>query len=145
MSFIQVSDAFITKGRALDTYFKRDWQVSDNFENVKRGGDYFIVTMPSTFTSIRVDAHHRQFVWIVLFDLYIRYKTIAGSLRKFAEIRDDILEHYHSDPLLLNTPGVSDVIVSAAGEVLQNLPGGNPTFYAQTLSAAITQRKKLVF
>lgn len=142
MSYVQCKDGFITKGRALTALFpsSKPWTVSDDEQNIRKGSDYFIVTIPSTFTSVRADARSKYMTWIVLFDFYVRFTTKLESTRKFEVGRDLILTHYHSDPWLLKTPGVEDVLINAAGEVLQDTPGDNPNFIIQTMSAAIRQR-----
>lgn len=147
MSYIECEDAFIAKGQTLNSLFplNKPWTVSNNLENIKRGADYFIVTLPSTFQSSRVDGHSKQIVWIVLFDFHVRYSEHKKAMRRLAVGRDEIIEHYHSDPLLNKTPGVSSVLISAAGEVLQDIPGANPNFYIQTMTAAITQRVRYTF
>ncbi len=145
MSYIEVKDAFIAKGRTLSALFPKSFQVSDDESNIKRGGEAFIVALPSTFSSTAPDAHHKDMTWIVLFDLYIRFTTKLESTRKFEAARDQVIQFYHSDPWLNKTPGVSSVLISAAGEVLQDVAGDNPNFIIQTMSAAIRQRIKLVF
>lgn len=147
MSYIECEDAFIAKAQEIEELFpvNKPWTVSNNLENIKRGADYFIVTLPSTFQSFRVDGKAKSMIWIVLFDFHVRYSNHNTAMRRLAEGRDRILEHFHSDPLLNKTPGVSSVLISAAGEVLQDLPGTNPNFYIQTLTAAITQRVRFDF
>ena len=68
---------------------------------------------------------------------------VGGVSSRFKAARDLIVEYYHSDPLLNRTPGVSDVLISASGEVLQDIAGDNPNFIIQTMTAAITQRVRL--
>lgn len=146
MSFTQCKDAFIQKGRALTALFpeSKPWTVSDDIENLQKGADYFIVTLPSTFQSSSPDAHHKSMIWIVLFDFYVRHSTRLEATRKFEVARDQVIEHYHNDPWLLNTAGVDSVSIAAAGELLQE-PGANkkPSFYVQTMTASIRQRIKL--
>lgn len=144
MSYVQCKDAFISRGRKLDL-FEKPWQVSDDEENIKKGKDYFIVTLPSTFSGTSPDAHSKDMTWVVLFDFYCRFQTKAGSTRKFELARDRIIEHYHSDPWLEKTPGVSNVTINAVGEVLQDIAGDNPNFIIQTMSASIRQRVRLAF
>jgi hypothetical protein len=143
MSYVECKEAIITKGRTLSSLFPKSYQVSDDDSNIKRGGDYFIVTLPSTFSSRGPDSHHKDMTWIVLFDLYVRYTTKTESTRKFEAARDLVITLYHSDPWLGNTPGVSNVSISAAGEVLQDIAGDNPNFIIQTMSASISQRVAL--
>lgn len=147
MSYIQCKNGFIARGRKLTSLFPetKPLAVSDDEENVKRGGDYFIVTLPSTFTGVPADAHSKYMTWIILFDLYVRFKTKAESTRKFEIARDLVIEHFHSDPWLEKTIGVDGVTISAAGEVLQDIAGDNPNFIIQTLSASIRQRVRLAF
>lgn len=145
MSYIQCKDAFISRGRKLTGLFDRDYQVSDDEQNIRKGKDYFIVTIPSTFSSVPADAHSKYMTWVILFDLYVRFTTKRESTRKFELARDAVIEHYHSDPLLEKTPGVDSVLINAAGEVLQDVPGDNPNWIIQTLSASIRQRVKLAF
>src|SRR5688572_18940531 len=125
MSYVEVKNGFISRGRKLSSLFPKDYQVSDDDSNIKRGADYFIVTLPSTFASVPGDAHSKYMTWVVLFDFYVRYKTKTESTRKFEVARDLIITHFHSDPLLEKTPGVESVVINAAGEVLQDLPGNN--------------------
>lgn len=143
MSFVQCKDSFITKGRTLSTLFPKSHQVSDDDGNIKRGGEYFIVTLPSTFSSKSPEALAKDMTWIILFDLYVRYTTKTESLRKFEIARDQVIQFYHSDPWLNQTPGVSNVLINATGEVLQDTAGDNPNFIIQTMSASILQRVKL--
>jgi hypothetical protein len=145
MSYVECKDGFIAKGRSLTSLFPKSFQVSDDEQNIKRGGEYFIVTIPSSFQSARADAHSKFMTWIVLFDFYVRFTTKAESIRKFETARDQIITLYHSDPWLLKTPGVDSVLINAAGEVLQDLPGSNPNFIIQTMSASIVQRVKYGF
>jgi hypothetical protein len=143
MSYVQCKEAFITKGRTLSSLFPKSYQVSDDEENIKRGGDYFLVTLPSSFSSRAPDAHHKDMTWIVLFDLYVRFTTKKESTLRFEAARDQVITFYHSDPWLNNTTGVSNVLISAAGEVLQDIAGDNPNFIIQTMSASISQRVAL--
>jgi hypothetical protein len=143
MSFVQCKNAFIAKGQDLESLFPKPYQVSDDEQNIRRGGDYFIVTIPSTFSSSPADARSKYMTWIILFDLYVRYTTKAESARRFEQARDTVIEFYHSDPWLAKTPGVDNVTINAAGEVLQDIAGDNPNFIIQTLSASIRQRVML--
>jgi hypothetical protein len=145
MSFVECKTGFIARGQKLTALFPKPFQVSDDEENIKRGGNYFIVALPSTFSGRDPDAHSKDMTWIVLFDLYVRFTTKAESTRKFEAARDQVIQHYHSDPWLNKTPGVSRVTISAAGEVLQDIAGDNPNFIIQTMSASILQRVKLAF
>jgi hypothetical protein len=145
MSYSEVKAGFIARGQKLTDLFPKPFQVSDDEENIKRGADYFIVTLPSTFSGRDADSHSKDMTWIVLFDLYVRYKTKTESVRKFEAARDQVIQHYHSDPWLNKTAGVSRVTISAAGEVLLDPAGDNPNFIVQTMSASILQRVKLIF
>lgn len=145
MTYVQCKDAFISRGRKLDELFPKSFQVSDDEQNIKRGGDYFLVTIPSTFSSVPADSHSKYMTWVVLFDLYVRFTTKAESSRKFEAARDLVINHYHSDPWLEKTPGVDSININAAGEVLQDIAGDNPNFIIQTMSASIRQRVRLAF
>jgi hypothetical protein len=143
MSFVQCKAAFISRGQKLTGLFPKTYQVSDDEENIKRGAEYFIVTLPSTFSSVPADARSKYMTWIVLFDLYVRFSEKTTSVRKFETARDLVIEHYHADPWLEKTPGVDSVTINAAGEVLQDIAGDNPNFIIQTMSASIRQRVRL--
>lgn len=131
--------ALMTKIRTLTAYFPKGWQVSDDDSVLNRGADYFFITLPSSFPSVRVDGKSKAVVWNVVCDLYVRFKSRKESLPKFKAVRAAIFELLHSDPMLSKTPGVSGVLVSAGGELQQDLPGDNPNFIIQTLTVSISQ------
>lgn len=115
-------------------------QVSDNRFNVNRGADYWAVFTPGTFSSTRLDAHNYRYVWAVIFDLYVRYKTAEESLGRFKSARNMIDNWLGVNPTLAGARGVESIVLSAKSEVLQDVPGDNPNFIIQTLTASVAQR-----
>lgn len=115
-------------------------QVSDNRYNINKGADYWAVFVPSTFTSTKLDPHNYRYVWVIVFDLYVRYKTAEEALSKFREVRatiDNLLGVY---PTLNGVRGVESLQLSARSELLQDTPGDNPNFMIQTMAVSVAQR-----
>jgi len=137
--------AAMEKLRSLSEYFSNPKQVSTDIGDLKKGFRYFAHFIPSTFATSRVDGHDKEIVWNIIFDLHVRYSTQAESVPLFKAIRAEVIDLYNSDPWLNKTPGVSRVAISAASELLQDLPGNNPNFIIQTMGLAVSQRVRFAF
>jgi len=135
----QCEAALMTKVRTLTDFFPKEWQVSDDESVINRGADYFFITLPSSFPAARADGKSKAVVWNVVCDLYVRFNSKREALTRFKAVRSALFNLLHSDPMLNKTPGVSNVLMSAGGELQQDLPGDNPNFIIQTLTVAISQ------
>jgi hypothetical protein len=131
--------AFMTLLRTLTTLFPRDYQVSDDVSVLNRGGDYFFIVQPDAFPGTRADGRDLFYNWIVVGDLYVRYKSRADSLARFKAARSAIV-NLISPACLNGTSNISRTTLAASGGLQQDIPGDNPNFIIQTLTATITQR-----
>lgn len=143
--YSQCEAACMIKLRTLSALFPNPWQVSDDVENIRRGGNYFSIFFPSSFQTVRVDGREKAVIWNIVFDLYVRYSNHNVSLSRFKAARAEVFYLFNSDPLLNKTPNVSNVGISASGEVLQDIQGDNPNFIIQTLTVAVSQRIRFGF
>lgn len=137
--------AAITKLRSLTTYFPKPERVSTNLEDRERGVKYFAHFYPSTFQSSRVDGREKAITWAILIDLYVKYSTFSESMNLFKPVRAEVFWLFNSDPMLNKTPGVFNVSISAASEVMQDIAGRNPNFIFQSMSLAVSQRIRFGF
>lgn len=125
----------------LPYFSDKTFKVSDNPNVVNKGADYWAIFSPaSTFSSSKLDPHNRRFVWVVVFDLYVRYKTAEEAPAKFRAVRSAIINWIGVHPTLQGVRGVEDVQLSTRSELLQDTPGDNPNFLIQSLAASIAQR-----
>jgi hypothetical protein len=135
----QCETALMTRLRTLTNLFPKDYQVSTDDSVLNRGGDVFAIFQPDAFPQTRVDGRDVSYNWVVIFDLYVRYKSRAESLARFKAARAAIVELL--SPFALNgTSNISRCVLAASGSLQQDLPGDNPNFIIQTLTATITQR-----
>jgi hypothetical protein len=141
----QCEAAAMTKLRSLSAFFPNPKQVSSNLGDLLKGFKYFAHFIPSTFSTSRANGREKDIVWTILFDLHVKYSTQKESIPLFKAVRAEVFYLYNSDPLLNKTPGVSNVAISAASEILQDLPGNNPTFLIQTMALAVSQRIRFGF
>ena len=131
--------ALMTKLRTLSELFPKDYQVSDDVSVLNRGGDYFYIVQPDTFTPVRADGQDVFVAWVVLGDLYVRYKSRETALDRFKAARSAIFNLL--SPISLNgTNNISRTVFTATSGLQQDIPGDNPNFIIQTFSATITQR-----
>lgn len=136
--YSMVEAAVMAKLRTL-SIFSKDWQVSDDVTNIQKGAKYFAIFFPSTFTPTRADGLEKDYLWSVVFDLYVRYSTHKESLALFKAARAELFI-LNKDRNLNRTQGVFNVNLLATSEVLQDVPGDNPNFIIQTFNAAVSQR-----
>jgi hypothetical protein len=137
--YAECETALMVQLRTLTGLFPKDWQVSDDDAVLNRGADTFAIFQPDAMPQTRADGRDVFFNWVVLFDLYVRYKTRAESLSRFKAARSAIVNLV--SPFCLNgTNNISRTVLSASGGLQQDIPGDNPNFIIQTLSATITQR-----
>ena len=137
--YSQCESALMTKLRTLTALFPKENQVSDDPSVLNRGADHWAIFQPDTFTPVRADGTDLFINWVVLFDLYVRYKSRADSLTRFKAARAAIVELI--SPFSLNgTNNISRTVLAAAGSLQQDIAGDNPNFIIQTFSATITQR-----
>jgi hypothetical protein len=133
-----VEGILMTKLRTLTDLFPREFQVSDDDSVVNRGADYFAVLQPDAFPATRANGRQAFYNWVVVLDLYVRYKTRKESLPKFKAARAAIIELLH--PTSLNaTNSITNTSVSANGGLQQDIVGTNPNWIIQTFSVTITQ------
>lgn len=137
--YSQCEGALMARLRTLTEFFPRDFQVSDDDSVLNRGADTFAIFQPDAFPATRADGREVFFNWVVIFDLYVRYKSRAESLAKFKAARSALINLI--TPTSLNgTSNISRTLLSAGGGLQQDIPGDNPNFIIQTFSATITQR-----
>lgn len=135
----QCETALMNKIRTLTALFPRDFQVSDNVSVLNRGADNFIICQPDAFPATRADGRDVSYNWIVLFDLYVRFKSQETALARFKAVRAELVALI--SPYCLNgTNNISRTVLAANGGLQQDIPGDNPNFIIQTFSATITQR-----
>ena len=131
--------AVMTKLRTLTDLFPKENQVSDDDSVLNRGADYWVIFQPDAFPQTRADGREVFFNWVVIFDLYVRYKSRKESLPKFKAARSAIINLLH--PTSLNdTNNIMRTVLSASGGLQQDIPGDSPNFIIQTFQAVITQR-----
>jgi hypothetical protein len=137
--YSQCEGALMAKLRTLTTLFPRDFQVSDDDSVLNRGADTFAIFQPDAFPATRADGREVFYNWVVIFDLYVRYKSRAESLARFKAARAALVDLI--SPFCLNgTSNISRCVLAASGGLQQDIPGDNPNFIIQTLTATITQR-----
>jgi hypothetical protein len=137
--YSECETAFMTQLRTLTTLFPKDYQVSDDVAVLNRGGDYFLIVQPDAFPGTRADGRDVFYNWIVIGDLYVRYRSHDEALARFKTARSAIINLF--SPFALNgTSNISRTVLSASGGLQQDIPGDNPNFIIQTLTATITQR-----
>jgi hypothetical protein len=133
--------ALMAKIRTLTEFFPKDFQVSDDDSVLNRGADYFCIFQPDAFPHTRANGRQAHYNWVVLFDLYVRYKSRKESLPKFKAARAALIHLLH--PISLNgfngSKGIENIVLSANGGLQQDLQGDNPNFIIQPLTATITQ------
>jgi hypothetical protein len=135
----QCEAALMTKLRTLTSLFPKAIQVSDDDSVVNRGADYWAILQPDAFPQTRADGRDVFFNWVVIFDLYVRYKSRQESLPRFKAARSAIINLL--TPTSLNsTSNISRTVLSASGGLQQDIAGSNPNFIIQTFQAVITQR-----
>ena len=115
-------------------------QVSTNLNNVNKGFAHWAIFKPSTFTSSRLDPHNKRYVWRMLFDLYVRYKTADEVIPKFQEVRSAIVNLLDTRSSVSGIRGVEEISIAAQSEFLQDVPGDNPNFVIQTFAVSVAQR-----
>lgn len=131
--------ALMTKIRTLTAYFPRAIQVSDDDTVVNRGADHWVVFQPDAFPQTRADGRDVFFNWVLVFDLYVRYKSRKESLPHFKAVRSALINLI--TPTCLNdTSNIMRTVLSASGGLQQDIAGSNPNFIIQTFQAVITQR-----
>jgi hypothetical protein len=139
-----VEAAVMTKIRTLTEFFPNAWQVNDDDTVIQRGANTFAIFQPDAFPGTRANGLEVDINWTVLFDLYVRYSTRKESLPRFKAVRSALINLLH--PASLNkTPGVRRVVLQANGGLQQDLPGDNPNFIIQTMTAIVTQRVSFDF
>lgn len=131
--------ALITKLRTLTDLFPKDYQVSDDVAVLNRGGDTFFIVQPDAFPATRADGRDLFVNWLVTGDLYVRYKSRVESLSRFKAARSAIFNLLGPDSLN-GTSNIMRTVLAASGGLQQDIPGDNPNFIIQTLTATITQR-----
>jgi hypothetical protein len=137
--YAQCEGDLMTKIKTLTNYFPKEYHVSSDDSILNKGGDYFAIFQPDAFPATRADGTSQFFNWVILFDLYVRYTTRAEALPRFKAVRAALIELLH--PAALNgAHNISRLVLSANGGLQQDLPGDNPNFLIQTLTATITQR-----
>lgn len=131
--------ALLAKIRTLTDLFPKEYQVTDDDSVINRGGDYFFIVQPDAFPQTRADGREVFFNWVVIGDLYVRYKSRKESLPKFKAARSAFINLL--GPASLNdTNNISKTVLSASGGLQQDIPGDSPNFIIQTFQAVITQR-----
>jgi hypothetical protein len=126
--------------RTLSYFSTMPEQVTTNRNDINRGADYWAWIVPGAFSSSKLDPHNKRYVWTVVFDLYVRYKTAAEAPGKFRQVRSTIINLFDVYPTLNGVRGVEETIIGARSELLQDVPGSNPNFIIQTLAVTIAQR-----
>lgn len=135
----QCETALMAKLRTLSGFFPNAWQVSDDDSVLTNGADYFAIFQPDAFPATRADGREVFFNWVVVFDLYVRYSTRKESLGRFKAVRAALIELIK--PTALNsTNNIMRTVLASNGGLQQDLPGDNPNFIIQTMTATITQR-----
>ena len=137
--YSQCETALMTKLRTLSALFPKDWQVSDDDSVLNRGAEYFVIVQPDALPSTRADGRDLTYNWVVILDLYVRYHTRAESLARFKAARSAVINLLTPNSLN-DTSNISRTVVTASGGLQQDIPGDNPNFIIQTLTATITQR-----
>lgn len=141
--YSMVEAAVMDKLRTIESLFPHPWQVLDDESNIRKGANYFAVFFPSTFTSSRANGVERFVIWNCAFDLYVRFTTKKESLSRFRAARAELFVLLNSKTLP-GAPGVFDVSLNAASEVLQDIAGDNPNFIIQTFNAAVSQKIRFI-
>jgi hypothetical protein len=131
--------ALMTKIRTLTDYFPKANQVSDDDSVVNRGADHWAIFQPDAFPQTRADGRDVFVNWVVIFDLYVRYKSRKESLPRFKAVRSALFNLLKPDALNA-TNNISRTVLSASGGLQQDIAGSNPNFIIQTFSCVITQR-----
>lgn len=129
--------------KTLTTYFKHDWQVSDDDLVVKRGADYFVVVRPGAFPYTRQTEQLSTVNWTVVIDLYVRYVEYKTSWSKFKAFRSDIFNLLMEYPTLNGVAGVVSVDMTSDEQTqyleFSDAPGAKSNFIIQTVKVIITQ------
>jgi hypothetical protein len=137
--YSQCESALMATLRTLPQLSRHDFQVSDDDSVITNGAEYYAIFQPDAFPQTRADGREVFFNWVVIFDLYVRYSTRKESLGKFKAVRAAIVELIK--PTALNsTSNIMRTVLAASGGLQQDLPGDNPNFIIQTMTATITQR-----
>lgn len=135
----QCETALMNKFRTLTEIFPREFQVATKVSVLNRGADNFAIFLPDAIPATRVDGRDVSYNWVVIFDLYVRYKSEETALDRFKAVRAEIIALI--SPYCLNdTSNISRTVLAANGGLQQDIPGDNPNFIIQTFSATITQR-----
>jgi len=130
--------ALMTAIRTLSTYFPKEYQVSFNRADINRGADYWFFVAPAGFPSTRLAGRDRIYQRQALCDLCVRYKTDVESYPKLIAVLDDI-DILLRKPRVLKNINVNHVLLSANGNLRQDVPGNSPNFLVQPLTVTIEQ------
>jgi len=144
--YSECEDGFVALLQTLSTFFKHDWQVSNDDSNLARGAEYFVIVRPGALPHTIVSDQQREFHWEIIFDLDVKFTEYKTSWNKFKEVRSAIINLVFSNPTMLDTPGVFSVNIDSS-ERAQYLkfsegPKAIAAFIIQTMRATITQLVK---
>lgn len=80
----------------MPSYFVKDWQLTDNEYDVKRGADFFVVfrpgAIPLPFDSER-DGEKLEMHWQTTLNLFVRYIEAKSQWSTFTTFRDLVWYH----------------------------------------------------
>lgn len=138
-TYAECIEALMTALRTLTTYFPKDYQVSFNRADINRGAEYWFFVAPAGFPNTRLDGRDRIYQRQTLCDLCVRYKTDAESYPKLIAVLDDIDKLLRKPRVLKNINVIRPVLLSANGNVRQDVPGNSPNFLVQPLTVTIEQ------
>ena len=147
VNYTAIRDGFMVKARTLNTYFKADWQVTDDEAAVNRGAKYWMILRPGAVPigpvpGLPATKKIYNVNWNIVFDLQLQYKSFKESWNDFSTMRDAVLNKFvfTLDKTLPDVKGIWDISITAPEPPGQKPPTGAPTWIGQRMTAVIIQR-----
>jgi hypothetical protein len=139
----ECEDGLLELLRSRTDIFPKPWQVTDDEAARMRGGDNFFIVMPGPYPNTPMSTQEYLFQWVIVADLYVRYKEKALSLRKFKAVRASIIDLIFTHPTLDRKSNVQRVTVES-DEMVQYFRFDQnaevPNFVIQTMRVNVFQR-----
>lgn len=132
-------EAYQMQLRSLKKYFPKANQVSTDDNAPQKGGNYFAILRPASFSN-NVHSQFEENEWHITTIIYMRYKELKDVWDLFAVYRGDILELRRTNPLKTN--GIWRQVFSASDDAgfLTDENNNYLGFIAQTLDVTIYQK-----
>ncbi len=143
--YAQCKSGLITRLLTLTELFPKNWQVSSNDADLKRGAEYFMILKPGAFIESG-QGYEKQIEWHTTGNLYVRFAEYQDVPEIFDVARAKIIHVIKSDDSLGGTSNVHGTGITApeppqfywhtraAAE-----SGALPNFVTQPFDIAITQ------